>query len=111
MLLDVVDDVIVSDSYRVGFFKHLVFLLKNNVVAGYFQRAGFSFIVSTAEADEDTFLLWAMSLSHYARFLMERGHFQKAYDQFQSAYTTNCKIQGNTHPQSIVLLNSMGKVV
>ena len=60
-------------------------------------------------ADEDTALLWAMSLDHYAQFLLKRGHFQEAFNQFQSAFLTNCELQGDTHPQSIVLLNSMGK--
>ena len=70
----------------------------------------FFFPFVSADSDNDTYLLWAMSLDLYAQYLVGRHHYSEALKQFESAYQTNCTVQGENHPQSIVLLNSMGKM-
>ena len=51
-----------------------------------------------------------MSRDLYAQYLMSLGHHQKARDQFKQAYDISCEVNGETDEQSLVLLNSLGKM-
>lgn len=50
-----------------------------------------------------------MARDFYAQHLMDRGMFTEAFSQFQEAFLTSCELFGDTHPQSLVLINSLGK--
>ena len=51
-----------------------------------------------------------MSRDVYAQYLMSLGHHQKARDQFKQAYDISCEVNGETDEQTLVLLNSLGKM-
>lgn len=58
--------------------------------------------------EEDDLALWGMSRDWFAQYLLERREFKLAFTEFQQAFITSCELFGNTHSQSIVLLNSLG---
>ena len=64
--------------------------------------------LKSGQADDDTLALWGMSRDWYAQHLLDRGKVKKAGDQFRIAHETCARIYGDDHPQSIVLLNSLG---
>jgi hypothetical protein len=77
----------------------------------------FRFCISTQDikikdgaSDEDTLALWGMSKDCYAQYLLSRGDFKTAMDEFRGAHETCLKLFGESHPQTIVLLNSLGTV-
>lgn len=81
--------------------------------------AGFRFCVDTQErkvaaaganADEDTVALWGMSSDHLAQYLLALGKHRAALEQFRAAHETCRKLVGDSHPQTLVLLNSIGTV-
>ena len=51
-----------------------------------------------------------MSRDGYGQYLMSIGHHEKARDQFKKAYDISCEVNGEMDEQSLVLLNSMGKI-
>ena len=55
-------------------------------------------------------MLWGMSRDAYGQYLMSIGHHTKARDQFKQAYDISCEVNGEMDEQSLVLLNSMGKI-
>ena len=59
--------------------------------------------------DENTLALWGMSHDYFAQFLLQRNRFKEALGQFQTAFLTSCEVLGETHPQSVVLVNSLGE--
>ena len=52
--------------------------------------------------------MWGMSRDWYAQYLLDNGKHKEAFNQFQDAFLISCELFGNTHPQSLVLLNSLG---
>ena len=46
----------------------------------------------------------------YAQYLLNHGRYKEAFLQFQDAFLTCCELFGDTHSQSLVLLNSLGKI-
>lgn len=88
--------------------------------------AGFQFCISTQQkkleaidtdametlspSDKDTVLLWAMSLDWFARYLLACGMLKEAKENFQRALEVSEKVNGVSHPQSLVLLNDIGSV-
>ncbi|XP_014247885.1 tetratricopeptide repeat protein 19 homolog, mitochondrial [Cimex lectularius] len=60
--------------------------------------------------DEDTLLLWAMTLDWYARFLLDRERFSEALNYFNQAYQMSLKVNGEVHEQTVVLLNDLGTI-
>merc|ERR1712045_202126 len=80
-------------------------------------KAGFDFCINAQETkmkskgdtSEDTHALWGMSRDWYAQYLLNNGKHKEAFNQFQDAFLISCELFGNTHPQSLVLLNSLGK--
>ncbi|MPC41440.1 tetratricopeptide repeat protein 19, mitochondrial-like [Portunus trituberculatus] len=81
---------------------------------------GFQFCISTQEekinkkgeaaVDEDTLLLWAMSMDWYARFLLNLHKFELAKQHFLKAYEMSARVNGWGHSQTAVLLNDIGSV-
>lgn len=67
-------------------------------------------IKSENDTSEDTNVLWGMSRDWFAQYLMENGKFKEAFNQFQEAFLTSCELFGDTHSQSLILLNSLGTV-
>ena len=89
---------------------------------GEYEKAvqGFQFCIGTQEekikkygesnVDEDTSLLWAMSMDWYARFLLNIREYELAKKHFIKAYEMSERVQGPKHPQTAVLLNDIGSV-
>jgi len=81
-------------------------------------KAGFKYCIETqekkmkskADTSDDTHALWGMSQDWFAQYLLSNGRYQEAFNQFQEAFLTSCELFGNTHPQSLVLMNSLGTV-
>ncbi|KAK8746873.1 hypothetical protein OTU49_016872 [Cherax quadricarinatus] len=81
---------------------------------------GFQFCIATQEdkikkygeknLDEDTLLLWAMSMDWYARFLLNIKKYDLAKKHFVKAYEMSERINGLGHEQTAVLLNDIGSV-
>ncbi|KAK8383081.1 hypothetical protein O3P69_011536 [Scylla paramamosain] len=89
---------------------------------GDYEKAvqGFQFCIATQEEkinkkgeaalDEDTLLLWAMSMDWYARFLLNLHKFELAKQHFLKAYEMSARVNGVGHSQTAVLLNDIGSV-
>lgn len=89
---------------------------------GDYEKAveGFHFCLGTQEekikkhgennVDEDTLLLWSMSMDWYARFLLNLQKYDLAKKHFIKAYEMSERVQGLGHPQTAVLLNDIGSV-
>lgn len=89
---------------------------------GDYEKAvqGFQFCIATQEdkiskhgeanLDEDTLLLWAMSMDWYARFLLNFHKFELAKQHFLKAYNMSARVNGPSHSQTAVLLNDIGSV-
>ncbi|KAK7076850.1 Tetratricopeptide repeat protein 19, mitochondrial [Halocaridina rubra] len=81
---------------------------------------GFHFCIGTQEEkikkygesnlDEDTLLLWAMSMDWYARFLLSLKKYELAKKHFLKAFEMSERVHGPGHPQTAVLLNDIGSV-
>lgn len=63
-----------------------------------------------SEYQKDTVLLWAMSVDWYARYLLAHGKLKEAIENFQKAFEVSEKVNGTSHPQTLVLLNDIGSV-
>ncbi|GIX94582.1 tetratricopeptide repeat protein 19, mitochondrial [Caerostris darwini] len=87
---------------------------------------GFQFCISTQQSkldsidlskvdalsdnQKDTVLLWAMCVDWYARYLLASGMLKDAKENFQKALDISERINGISHPQTLVLLNDIGSV-
>nr|CAG4643981.1 EOG090X06TI [Lepidurus arcticus] len=78
---------------------------------------GFSFCVNSLQKkidegiqDDDTLLLWALSVDWFARFFLLRNQYNQAFHYFEKAYEMSEKINGPAHGQTLVLLNDLGSV-
>ncbi|KAJ9580804.1 hypothetical protein L9F63_024020, partial [Diploptera punctata] len=60
--------------------------------------------------DEDTSLLYGMSLDCYAKLLVDSNRLKEAFECFKKAYDLNVKINGEVHEETVVLLNDLGTV-
>jgi len=67
-------------------------------------------IKSKCDSSEDTLALWIWGHDSYAQYLLNNGRYKEAFLQFQDAFLSCCEMFGNTHSQSLVLLNSLGTV-
>ena len=75
----------------------------------FFKRFNF-FSYLECDSSEDTLALWIWGHDSYAQYLLNNGRYKEAFLQFQDAFLTCCEMHGNTHSQSLVLLNSLGKI-
>ncbi|GLG99763.1 Tetratricopeptide repeat protein 19 homolog, mitochondrial [Gryllus bimaculatus] len=64
--------------------------------------------VERGSVDDDTLLLWAMTLDWYARFAMDQNRFKEAFAFFEKAYETSLRVNGLVHEQNVILLNDLG---
>ncbi|XP_023223947.1 tetratricopeptide repeat protein 19, mitochondrial-like [Centruroides sculpturatus] len=62
------------------------------------------------EEQQNTLVLWAMGIDWYARHLMDRGYLQDAQKYFEKALAVSERINGASHPQTLVLINDIGSV-
>ncbi|KAL1123721.1 hypothetical protein AAG570_001494 [Ranatra chinensis] len=62
------------------------------------------------EEEEAALVLWAMTLDWYARFLLDRKRMDEALTNFQLAYDTCTRVNGEVHEQTVVLLNDLGTI-
>lgn len=67
-------------------------------------------IKSDKEISDDNHALWAMSCDWYAQYLLNNGRYRAALEQFEKAFSISTKLFGDTHPQTLVILNSLGTV-
>ncbi|XP_035231024.1 tetratricopeptide repeat protein 19, mitochondrial-like [Stegodyphus dumicola] len=65
---------------------------------------------SLSDYQKDTVLLWAMSVDWYARYLLASGMLKDAKENFLKALDISERINGASHPQTLVLLNDIGSV-
>lgn len=65
---------------------------------------------SDKEISDDNHALWAMSCDWYAQYLLNNGRYRAALEQFEKAFSISTKLFGDTHPQTLVILNSLGTV-
>jgi len=82
--------------------------------------SGFHFCIGTQEEkikkygeknlDEDTILLWAMSMDWFARFLININKLTEAKKHFIRAHEICERINGPQHEQTGILLNDIGSV-
>ncbi|XP_055948964.1 tetratricopeptide repeat protein 19, mitochondrial-like [Argiope bruennichi] len=63
-----------------------------------------------SDHEKDTVLLWAMCVDWYARYLLASGMLKEAKENFQKALDISERINGISHPQTLVLLNDIGSV-
>ena len=78
---------------------------------------GYQFCINTLKNniekgadDDDTTLLYAMSLDCYAKLLVDANRFKEAFDCFKKAYELNVKVNGEVHEETVVLLNDLGTI-
>lgn len=89
-----------------------------NMFSSFNRKAeqGFKFCMEHLEkkvetaTDEDTLLLWAMTLDWYARFLHEQNRLTEAFNHYKKAYDMCIKINGEIHEQTVILLNDLGTI-
>merc|ERR1719228_1784329 len=62
------------------------------------------------EISDDTHALWAMSCDWYAQYLLNNARYMEALKQFEQAFLISTQLFGDTHPQTLVILNSLGTV-
>jgi len=60
--------------------------------------------------DEDTMLLWAMTLDWYARFLVDANRLPEAFEYFKKAYDLCVQMNGVNNEETVVLLNDLGTI-
>ncbi|KAF2358745.1 Anaphase-promoting complex subunit 5 [Trinorchestia longiramus] len=67
-------------------------------------------IKSDPSSDEDTLVLYAMSLEQYARLLHSIGRYALAREHLQEALGVCVKVNGTRHLQTAVLKNDIGSL-
>ncbi|XP_064379285.1 tetratricopeptide repeat protein 19, mitochondrial isoform X6 [Dromaius novaehollandiae] len=67
--------------------------------------------VLPAEEKANTRLLLGMSLDGYARYLLSLNQFPVAQKMYEKALQISSDVQGETHPQTVVLLNDLATVL
>ncbi|XP_005525797.1 PREDICTED: tetratricopeptide repeat protein 19, mitochondrial [Pseudopodoces humilis] len=67
--------------------------------------------VLSAEEKANTRLLLGMSLDSYARYLLNINELPAAQKVYEKALQISNDVQGETHPQSVVLMNDLATVL
>ncbi|XP_064379282.1 tetratricopeptide repeat protein 19, mitochondrial isoform X3 [Dromaius novaehollandiae] len=67
--------------------------------------------LSASEEKANTRLLLGMSLDGYARYLLSLNQFPVAQKMYEKALQISSDVQGETHPQTVVLLNDLATVL
>ncbi|NXC46977.1 TTC19 protein, partial [Penelope pileata] len=67
--------------------------------------------VLSAEEKANTRLLLGMSLDSYARYLLDINQLPVAQKMYEKALQISNDVQGETHPQSVVLMNDLATVL
>uniref|UniRef100_A0A8C3E3C4 Tetratricopeptide repeat protein 19, mitochondrial n=1 Tax=Corvus moneduloides TaxID=1196302 RepID=A0A8C3E3C4_CORMO len=67
--------------------------------------------VLSAEEKANTRLLLGMSLDSYARYLLNISELPAAQKMYEKALQISNDVQGETHPQSVVLMNDLATVL
>lgn len=62
------------------------------------------------EIEINTVVLWAMSIDWFARYLLSRGQFVLAENNFEKALEVSERINGPKGEQTLVLMNDIGTV-
>lgn len=66
--------------------------------------------INSGVQDEDTLLLYGMSLDWYAQFVVELKRYKDAHDLYKKAYDLSVNLNGEISEQCVVLLNDLGTV-
>ncbi|XP_042686263.1 tetratricopeptide repeat protein 19, mitochondrial [Centrocercus urophasianus] len=67
--------------------------------------------VLPAEEKANTRLLLGMSLDSYARYLLDINQLSVAQKMYEKALQISSEVQGETHPQTVVLMNDLATVL
>nr|XP_025957170.1 tetratricopeptide repeat protein 19, mitochondrial isoform X4 [Dromaius novaehollandiae] len=67
--------------------------------------------LSASEEKANTRLLLGMSLDGYARYLLSLNQFPVAQKMYEKALQISSDVQGETHPQTVILLNDLATVL
>uniref|UniRef100_A0A8C2YD35 Tetratricopeptide repeat domain 19 n=1 Tax=Coturnix japonica TaxID=93934 RepID=A0A8C2YD35_COTJA len=67
--------------------------------------------VLSAEEKANTRLLLGMSLDSYARYLQDINQLPVAQKMYEKALQISSDVQGETHPQTVVLMNDLATVL
>ncbi|XP_042735819.1 tetratricopeptide repeat protein 19, mitochondrial isoform X1 [Lagopus leucura] len=67
--------------------------------------------VLPAEEKANTRLLLGMSLDSYARYLVDINQLSVAQKMYEKALQISSEVQGETHPQTVVLMNDLATVL
>uniref|UniRef100_A0A669PPM5 Tetratricopeptide repeat protein 19, mitochondrial n=1 Tax=Phasianus colchicus TaxID=9054 RepID=A0A669PPM5_PHACC len=67
--------------------------------------------VLPAEEKANTRLLLGMSLDSYARYLLDINQLPVAQKMYEKALQISHEVQGETHPQTVVLMNDLATVL
>ncbi|XP_014808624.1 PREDICTED: tetratricopeptide repeat protein 19, mitochondrial isoform X2 [Calidris pugnax] len=67
--------------------------------------------VLSAEEKANTRLLLGMSLDSYARYLLDINQLPVAQKMYEKALQISNDVQGETHPQTVVLMNDLATVL
>lgn len=67
--------------------------------------------VLPAEEKANTRLLLGMSLDSYARYLLDINQLSVAQKMYEKALQISNDVQGETHPQTVVLMNDLATVL
>ncbi|XP_035198861.1 tetratricopeptide repeat protein 19, mitochondrial [Oxyura jamaicensis] len=67
--------------------------------------------VLSAEEKANTHLLLGMSLDSYARYLLNINQLPVAQKMYEKALQISKDVQGETHPQTVVLMNDLATVL
>ncbi|XP_071621007.1 tetratricopeptide repeat protein 19, mitochondrial isoform X1 [Heliangelus exortis] len=67
--------------------------------------------VLSAEEKANTRLLLGMSLDSYARYLLNINQLPVAQKMYEKALQISHEVQGETHPQTVVLMNDLATVL
>ncbi|XP_023711050.1 tetratricopeptide repeat protein 19 homolog, mitochondrial isoform X2 [Cryptotermes secundus] len=66
--------------------------------------------IEEGKYDDDTLLLWAMTLDWYARFLVDVNRLPEAFENFKRAYDLCVQINGVNNEEIVILLNDLGTI-
>lgn len=78
---------------------------------------GFKFCASSLQKniedgqnDQDTLMLWALTMDWYAKFLVDMNRLPEAFEYFKKVYDLCVKINGVDNEEIVAVLNDLGTI-
>jgi len=66
--------------------------------------------IEAGQNDQDTLMLWALTMDWYARFLVEVNRLPEAFECFKKAYDLCVQIKGVDNEEIVAVLNDLGTI-